>query len=87
MIKIPFTYNGATPVPQRKLTDEELKAVTSKLINGGTMEIIYYQGDEPPKEVIENPVPEKVDMSNIDVNSIKEEDLQMLADKLKPFLK
>lgn len=52
MIKIPFTYKGAAVKLQRDLTPSEKKTVTSKLINAGTMEVTFYQGDEPPKPVV-----------------------------------
>lgn len=52
MIKIPFTYEGAKVKLQRDLTKEEQLTVTEKLINGSTMEVTFYQGDEPLKPVV-----------------------------------
>lgn len=47
MIKIPFTYEGAKVKLQRELTFDEKGTITGKLINGGTMEVTFYQNDEP----------------------------------------
>ena len=40
--------------PERKLTDKEKITITSQVSNG--TEFIYYQGDEPIVEVIEEPI-------------------------------
>lgn len=45
MIVIKVKTENNINSPERKLTDDELKTVTSIFCNGN--EFIYYQGDEP----------------------------------------
>lgn len=53
MIVIKLIENNSVLQPERDLTDDEKDTVTSILFNG--IDAIYYQGDEPLKEVVENP--------------------------------
>lgn len=53
MIVIKLIENNGVLQPERELTNDEKDTVTSILFNG--IDAIYYQGDEPPKEEVENP--------------------------------
>ncbi len=53
MIIIKAITDGETLKPERELTSDENLSVTSILSNG--LYFIYYQGDEPIVEVIEEP--------------------------------
>lgn len=64
--------------PKRLPTNEEQKTITSVLFNG--TEYIYYQGDEPIVEV--EAVEQKVDIPNIDIDSLTDEQLLKLKQRL-----
>jgi hypothetical protein len=78
MIKIGFKKSGESIFPERELTEKEKKSITSTLFDGSNY--IYYQGDEPPKveQPYVEPVEEKTDISNIDIDSLTDEQILKL---------
>lgn len=52
MIVIKLIENNGVLQPERQLTNDEKDTVTSILFNG--IDAIYYQGDEPIREIIED---------------------------------
>ena len=50
MIVIKLIDNDGVLKPSRELTSDEKSTVTSTLFNG--IDAIYYQGDEPPIEIV-----------------------------------
>jgi hypothetical protein len=71
--------------PSRLLTEKEKETVTSALFNG--VEWVYYQGDEPPKveQPYVEPVEEKTDISNIDIDSLTDEQILKLKARFEAF--
>ena len=78
MIKIKYTFQNGTCIPERELTQEEKLTVTSELTNGSDMTITYFQGDEPVRELPVSNEPEKIDISNIDIDSLTDEQIAKL---------
>ena len=66
---------------ERALTEKELETVTGSLFDG--VNFIFYTGDNPlkePKEYVQ-PLEEKVDLSNIDIDSLTDEQIQKLKSR------
>ena len=83
MIKIEIENRGGVNFPKRELTTKEKATVTSQLCNG--IEYIYYQGDEPTKDIVNEDVYEdtgKINISTVDINTLTEEQVLQLKTRL-----
>lgn len=82
MIKIKAIQGDGIYSPERILSNKEMETVTSVLSNG--VEYVYYQGDEPVKNVVDEtqfPAP-KTDISNIDIDSLTADQIMKLKQRL-----
>lgn len=81
MIRIKCIETEGVTSPERVLTAKEKETVTSILCN--SVEYIYYQGDEPQKaeQPYAEPVEEKTDISNIDIDSLTDEQILKLKER------
>lgn len=82
MIKIEVENNNGLNYPSRELSDSEKKTVTSVHCDG--IHYVYYQGDEPKREIIDEPIIEHsgVDISGIDIDTLTDEQLLKLKTRL-----
>ena len=73
---------------QVELTEENKKLIESKeyssaVINIGEKTITLYQGDEPPKAIIEETEEQsKIDFSGVDIDTLTDEQLLKLKTRL-----